>query len=77
MHASTGKHTHTLTHSLTHKHTPLHAHTGPFTPVYRANLLTEWTGYLQKAAVPHSEGSSLIKTLQDPIKVQGSEEVKV
>lgn len=42
---------------------------GPFTPVYRANLLDEWTGYLKKVNVPHSEGANLIKTLQDPVKV--------
>jgi len=41
---------------------------GPFTPVFRAHLLAEWTAHLQKVAVPHSEGASLIKTLQDPVK---------
>ena len=74
----------TCTHPPTHPHTPPHTHrhththnfynvmclhAGPFTPVFRANLLAEWTAHLQKAAVPHSDGSSLIKTLQDPVKV--------
>ncbi|KAF5829736.1 dynein heavy chain and region D6 of dynein motor-domain-containing protein [Dunaliella salina] len=44
------------------------AYSGPFTPVFRANLLAEWTEHLHKKAVPHSEGCNLIKTLQDPVK---------
>jgi dynein heavy chain, axonemal len=45
------------------------AYMGPFTPVYRAALLAEWTARLQQEGVPHTEGTNLIKTLQDPVKV--------
>jgi hypothetical protein len=35
----------------------------------RQQLLAEWTGELAAAGVPASAHTSLIKTLQDPVKV--------
>jgi len=43
------------------------AYSGPFTPLYRASLLDQWTTKLTELGVPFSEGSSLIQTLADPI----------
>ena len=40
------------------------AYSGPFTPVFRQMLLAEWSNVLKDAGVPHSAGTSLIKTLQ-------------
>lgn len=46
------------------------AYSGPFTPIYRGQLCTEWLQMLKGENVPHSEHSNLIKTLQDPVKVR-------
>ena len=46
------------------------AYSGPFTPAFRQALLVEWTQQLQKAGVPHSPGTNIIKTLQDPVKIR-------
>ena len=42
---------------------------GPFTPVYRSQLNHEWIAELGARNVPATEGTNLIKTLQDPVKV--------
>ena len=47
------------------------AYSGPFTPVYRTQLVHEWVAQLQERGVPSTEGTNLIKTLQDPVKVGG------
>jgi hypothetical protein len=39
--------------------------------VYRAALTAEWQDKLKAENVPHTEGTNLIKTLQDPVKVGG------
>ncbi|GAX80571.1 hypothetical protein CEUSTIGMA_g8008.t1 [Chlamydomonas eustigma] len=46
------------------------AYSGPFTPVYRLQLNQEWISELQKRFVPSTDGTNLIKTLQDPVKVR-------
>ncbi|KAG2485619.1 hypothetical protein HYH03_015682 [Edaphochlamys debaryana] len=46
------------------------AYSGPFTPVYRAALVTEWHGFLQHHGVPGTPGANLLSTLQDPVKVR-------
>ena len=46
------------------------AYSGPFTPVFRQLLLAEWSNVLEDAGVPHSAGTSLIKTLQVRVAVQ-------
>ena len=43
------------------------AYSGPFTPLFRASLLKQWTDELRKLNVPFTEGTSLIRTLEDPI----------
>ncbi len=40
------------------------AYSGPFTPLYRAALVAEWHGFLEKAGVPASPNASLLGTLQ-------------
>jgi len=49
---------------------PLPPTAGPFTPVYRMALLAEWVDHLKQSGVTHSEGTSLIMTLQEPVKVR-------
>ena len=46
------------------------AYSGPFTPVFRQLLLAEWSNVLKDAGVPHSAGTSLIKTLQVQVAAQ-------
>ena len=46
------------------------AYSGPFTPVYRTALYHEWSARLTELGVPHTPGTSLTKTLQDPVKVR-------
>lgn len=46
------------------------AYCGPFTPVYRQSLYQEWSTKLHELDVPHTAGTSLTKTLQDPVKVR-------
>jgi dynein heavy chain len=46
------------------------AYSGPFTPIYRHQLNQEWVAKLGQAKVPSTEGTNLIKTLQDPVKVR-------
>ena len=46
------------------------AYSGPFTPVFRQLLLAEWSNVLKDAGVPHSAGTSLIKTLQVRVAAQ-------
>ncbi|GLC56009.1 hypothetical protein PLESTB_001054700 [Pleodorina starrii] len=46
------------------------AYSGPFTPLYRAALVTEWSGFLREAGVPGTPNASLLTTLQDPVKVR-------
>ena len=46
------------------------AYSGPFTPVFRQLLLAEWSNVLKDAGVPHSVGTSLIKTLQVRVAAQ-------
>lgn len=43
------------------------AYSGPFTPLYRASLLEQWTAKLAELGVPFSQGSNLISTLADPV----------
>lgn len=43
------------------------AYSGPFTPVFRSSLLQQWTSELRKLNVPFTEGTSLIRTLEDPV----------
>lgn len=43
------------------------AYSGPFTPLYRASLLEQWTTKLAELGVPFSEGSNLISILADPV----------
>jgi hypothetical protein len=57
--------------SISYHHHPSCA--GPFTPVYRAALLSEWTAKLGAEGVPHTEATNLIKTLQDPVKVRAND----
>ncbi|KAG2439747.1 hypothetical protein HYH02_010624 [Chlamydomonas schloesseri] len=46
------------------------AYSGPFTPLYRAALVQEWSGFLEAAKVPATSGANLLSTLQDPVKVR-------
>lgn len=46
------------------------AYSGPFTPAFRALLIHEWSMQLYAANVPHTPGTSIIKTLQDPVKIR-------
>lgn len=43
------------------------AYSGPFTPLFRASLLEQWTAELRRLNVPFTEGTSLIRTLEDPV----------
>jgi hypothetical protein len=47
------------------------AYSGPFTPVYRADLLAEWAEMMERLNIPHTPGTNIIKTLQDPVQVSG------
>ncbi|EFJ44216.1 dynein heavy chain 2 [Volvox carteri f. nagariensis] len=46
------------------------AYSGPFTPLYRAALVSEWSAFLKDAGVPGTPNASLLTTLQDPVKVR-------
>ena len=46
------------------------AYSGPFTPLYRLSLNQKWLAKLKDESVPHTEGVTLIKTLQDPVKIR-------
>jgi len=46
------------------------AYSGPFTPVYRADLLTDWIAMMERLSIPHTPGTNIIKTLQDPVQVR-------
>lgn len=43
------------------------AYSGPFTPLFRASLLKQWTAELLRLNVPFTDGTSLIRTLEDPV----------
>ena len=46
------------------------AYAGPFTPLFRAELLDQWTAKLAELRVPFTKGTSLVKTLEDPVKTR-------
>ncbi|KXZ54227.1 hypothetical protein GPECTOR_5g319 [Gonium pectorale] len=46
------------------------AYSGPFTPLYRAGLVAEWSGFLREAGVPATPNATMLTTLQDPVKVR-------
>ena len=45
-------------------------YSGPFTPMYRQELVKEWNEALDKFGIPHTEGTNIISCLQDPVKVR-------
>jgi dynein heavy chain, axonemal len=46
------------------------AYSGPFTPTFRADLLSQWTGRLAELAVPFTRNTTLIRTLEDPVQTR-------
>ena len=45
-------------------------YSGPFTPLYRQQLIKEWNEALDKFGIPHTEGTNIIACLQDPVQVR-------
>ncbi len=43
------------------------SYNGPFTGVYRAELVDKWRAELREKGVPCSEGASIVRTLGDPM----------
>jgi dynein heavy chain, axonemal len=43
------------------------AYSGPFTPLYRAALREQWAAKLEELKLPFTAGTSLIRTLEDPV----------
>ena len=46
------------------------AYLGPFTPAFRQMLCQEWEGQLGKENVPHTDGTTIVKCLQDPVQIR-------
>jgi hypothetical protein len=46
------------------------AYSGPFTPLYRASLLDQWSCNLRELGVPFTEGTDIIRTLEDPAQTR-------
>ena len=46
------------------------AYSGPFTPLYRQALVQDWVDKMVENGVPHTSGTGLIKTLNDPVQVR-------
>ncbi|KAF3689531.1 Dynein heavy chain 1 [Channa argus] len=46
------------------------AYLGPFTGEYRAAMAEEWLLCIKELNIPHTEESSLISTLEDPVKIR-------
>ena len=46
------------------------AYSGPFTPLFRAALVSSWVEQLQELEVPHTKGVNIISVLQDPVQVR-------
>ncbi|KAK2862487.1 hypothetical protein Q5P01_002020 [Channa striata] len=46
------------------------AYLGPFTGEYRASMAEEWQHCIKELKIPHTEESSLISTLEDPVKIR-------
>ena len=46
------------------------AYSGPFTPQFRSTLCKEWGGELNELKVPHTQGTTIVACLQDPVKIR-------
>ncbi|CAG9466771.1 unnamed protein product [Pedinophyceae sp. YPF-701] len=46
------------------------AYSGPFTPNFRTRLNQDWESQLRELGVPHTPGTNITKTLQDPVQVR-------
>ena len=46
------------------------AYAGPFTPAFRAALLAQWRERLRELGVPFTPGTTLIRTLEDPVQTR-------
>ena len=46
------------------------AYNGPFTPLFRQELLDEWFGKMVELKVPHTPGADIQTTLADPVQIR-------
>ena len=46
------------------------AYSGPFTPSFRTDLLSEWSGKMASLNVPHTPGADITSTLADPVQIR-------
>lgn len=43
---------------------------GPFTGLFREEMITEWKEKMEELQVPHSQGFALRETMGDPMKIR-------